>query len=449
LSFRVGGVVLSRLLLALSVILTPIYFLLLFAFSPVKLRPAPLPFDIVVANYPLFHSILQYSGFEQPWIMVINYIFAPLFFSLPWLLFVALNHERIIRTFEVLDATTTIVPLRYRIFYGFNTLLLLVFFLLPALFPVLSVVSSVILVGRVLNTSEWFWRHGKIVKIATCIIAFTVICWGPVYLTALYYLERLHVFLTSWLWDLWANNMVITYTVSMCIVNALAIGSIVWLIFAGSAEFEAKTFGVALTKPPYRAIAILEAVFFILFIYIGLPYIYVPGWPPRYLIWGSNPSILYDRINYICLGLISLVTLVGMTKGLRRRTFNFSLFGLIIAGGFLGLDMVTGNYIRTLAILPKMLTPFILSVTLSSPWGLLTMDINYFLNLYIPYYELPRALMQIYFFGGAQTALTLAMYVVMLIHSSVTHVTSAMTLTALIWVTTTIYCFAKAGTTRG
>ncbi len=447
-SFRIGGFVLSRLSLALSVFLTPLYFLLLFVFSPVKLRPNPLPFDMSIANYPLLHGFLQSLGVEQPWINVINCIFAPLFFSLPWLLFVALNRERIIRSFEMFDATTTIVPLRYRIFYGFNALLLLVFFILPALFPVLSVVSSVILAGRVLNTSEWFWRQRKVVKLVTCTAAFTIICGGPVYMTVIYYLERLHVFLTSWLWELWANNIVVTYTISMCIVNALAVGSIVWLIFAGSAEFEAKTFGVALTKPPYKAIAILEVAFFILFVYVGLPYIYIPGWPPHYLIWGSNPSILYDRINYICLGLISLVTLVGITKGLRKHAFNFSFLGLIIAGGFIGLDMVTGNYIKTLVIIPKVLTPFIMNVALSSSWGLLTVDMNYFLNLYIPYYELPRALMQLYFLSGTHIALTLAVYVMTLIHNSVTYVTGAIILTALIWFITVIYCFVKAGATR-
>lgn len=446
-SFRIGGFVLSRLLLALSVILTPTYFLLLFAFSPVKLRPAPLPFDVIVVNYPFLHIFLQCFGFEQPWIIVINYVFAPLFFSLPLFLFAALSHERIIRTFEVLDTTTTIVPLRYRIFYGFNTLLIVVFFLFPILFPILSVASSVILAGRALNTSNWFWRQGRVVKSAACVATFTAMCGGPVYLTTIYYLEGLHVFLTNWLWELWANNMVITYTISMCIVDALAIGSVVWLIFAGSAEFEVKTFGLALTKPPYRAIAILEATFFVMFVYVGLPYIYIPGWPPHYLIWGSNPSILYDRINYICLGLISLVTLIGLIRGIRRRVFNFSLLGLIVAGGFLGLDMVAGNYLRTLILLPKVLTPFILHIASSSPW-VLAMDVNYFLNLYIPYYELPRVLMQIYFSGGAQAALALAVYMLVIIHSSVTYATSAIVVTALMWFTTLIYCFAKAGTTR-
>ncbi len=442
-SFRIGGVVFSRLLLALSVILMPLYFLLLFALSPVKILPTPLSFDIMFFNFPLLHVIFQYFEYGQPLFMLFNYVFAPLYFSLPWILFVFLNRERILKTFELLDTTTTIVPLRYRIFYGWNTLILIAFFVIPFLFPFLSVVASVILAGRALNTSEWFWRQRRLIKLIAVIVMLVTVCGGPIYLTVLYYLEKIHNFIAGWFWELWVNNMVVTYTISMCIVNALAVGSVVWLIFAGAAEFEARTFGMALTKPPYRAIVMLEVFLFVIFAYIGLPYIYFPGWAPHYIIWGSNPRILYDGINYIGLGLMSLVILITMIRGLRKNKFNISLFGLIIAGGFLGLDMITGNHLRTLAILPKTLTPYIIQMATPFPWMLL-INANYLLNLYIPYYEIPRVLLEIYFLSGEQAALSIATYITMLIQSSVSYMTSAMVVTAVIWFLTSTYCFIKA-----
>ncbi|MEM1658771.1 MAG: hypothetical protein QXK94_07050 [Candidatus Jordarchaeales archaeon] len=444
-SFKVGGFVFSRLMLALSVFLTPLYFMVLFAFSPVKLRPYPLPFDIEVFSYPLLHTMLQCVEHMYPLNMAINYIFAPLFFSLPWLLFAVISHERIIKTLQLLDTTTTIIPLRYRIFYGFNTLLLVALFVLPVLFPVLSVVSSVILAGRVLNASEWFWEQKRLVKLAVSLITFAAICGGPIYLVSIYYLEKLHVFIINWFWDLWVNNIVVTYTITMCIVDALAVGSVVWLFYAGSAEFEARTFGVALTKPPYKAIAVLETVFFLLFAYIGLPYLYIPGVIPRYIVWGSNPSLLYERINYVCLGIISLVTIIGSVRGLKARKFNFSIFGLIVAGSFLCLDMAAGGYLKTLAVFPKILAPFVLQFALQHSWWVLMVNFNYFLNLYIPHYELPKILTQMYLYGGAKEELAMALFTSLLIDAPVSYATGAIAVTAVMWFTTVAYCFARAG----
>ncbi len=446
LSFRIGGVLLSRLLLFLLVVFIPLYFLLLFILSPVKLLPYPFS-DIVIFNYPVLHVFLQSFEAENPWMVTVNYFLIPLFFSLPWFLFIVLSRERLLKTFEVLDNTTTIVPLRYRIFYGFNTLLLFCFFVLPTLSPVLSILAGVILAGRALNTSRWFWRQGRVVRGITALTVFTLICGIPVYLAALYYLEGIHVFFANWLWDSWVNNMVVTYTLSMCIVDALALGSVIWLIFAGAAEFEAKTFGVAITKPPYRAIALFEAAAFLLLAYVGLPYIYIPGWPPYYVVWGSNPRFLYDYVNYVCLGIISLVTLICMVRGVRRgRGVNPSLIGLLIAGGFLGVDMVTGGQLRTLAILPKILTPVVLGFLASKPSLIFTMaNIGYILNVYIPYYELPRVMLCVYWGTGMKAAFALAVYLIKQIKELTIYSSLAVVVTAILWILTFTYCFARAG----
>lgn len=440
---RIGGVLAVRLLVVICAIALPIYFALLFAISPFKIYQYPFPIDPFIVNLPIIQFLTQAFQSLNTTDILMNYVVAPIFFSLPWLLFIVINRTRLSNTFSVMNSSTTIIPLRYRIFYGFNTVIVLLFFILPMISPFLGIFGGIILAGRIVTKSDWVWKAERSTRILYIALLILMICPLPIYAAYIFYNGQVFALVANWIWGIWTNVMIMVYVIAMCLVDSLAIGSIIWLIFAGAGEFEAQTYGVKMTEVPYRLLAIFQFFVFIALAVITLPYIYLPGISPSgYITWGGDPELLFNYINYVCLAIISIVTLISLIKGLQRGGgFNPSLIGFIFAGSFLAVDYFTGRFIIQLATIPKFLSYYLYTLPdLVVKW----VPYQYWFNLYIPVHQIPNIFTYFFVDTGNLNFLNLAIQIWNLIQTNSAIMTSAVAITVVLWLLVFIWSFARS-----
>lgn len=440
---RIGGVLAVRLLVVICAIGLPIYFALLFAISPFKIYQYPFPIDPMLVNFPLFQFITQASQFLNGTDFLMNYVVAPIFFSLPWLLFIVINRTRLANTFSVMNSSTTIIPLRYRMFYGFNTLIVIMFFILPVISPILGIFAGIILAGRLVTMSDWVWKASRSTRIVYTALLVLMICPLPVYAAWIFYNGQIFALMANWIWGIWTNVMIMVYVIAMCIVDSLAIGSVIWLIFAGAGEFEAQTYGVKMTEVPYRLLAIFQFIVFLVLAYLTLPYIYFPGISPSgYLTWGGDPELLFNYINYACLGIFGLVFLICLIKGLQRNGgFNPSLIGFFFAGAFLGVDYFTGRFIIQLATTPKFLSYYLYTIP---DLVVKYVPYQYWFNLIIPVHQIPTIFAYFFIDTGNSIFLSLAFQIWNLVQTNSTIMTTAVGVTVALWLLVFVWSFARA-----
>ena len=280
-------------------------------------------------------SVLGSSVFYWPTRLFI----APLFFSIPWVLFIYFNRDRLADAIQHMSETTTIIPVRWRVFYGFNTLIILLFFALPFFSPVLAVLGGAVLVGRIYYGRDSIRAAGRGKK-ALFILVFSAILVGiPLILLAR--IITPYVGALGSIWSSWETNVPIIYIFSLCLGDALAVGSLIWFIYAGAAEFEFRTYGTYSTRPPAKLIWVFEAFIFVVFVYFGvLLYVQIPqiGWTPV----GVDPfqSVVMSYVNPICLAIVGIIFLISTFRGLRRSGERNSAWGLLLLIGFFAIEIV-------------------------------------------------------------------------------------------------------------
>jgi hypothetical protein len=153
------------------------------------------------------------------------------------------------------------------------------------------------------------------------------------------------------IWNSWETNVPIIYVFSLCLGDALAVGSLIWFIYAGAAEFEFRTYGTYSTRPPAKLIWAFESIIFIVFVYFGvLQYVQIPqlGWIPA----GVDPfqSAVMIYINPICLAIVGIIFLISTFRGLRRSGGGNSAWGFVLLIGFFAIEIIlrlTGGLGRT------------------------------------------------------------------------------------------------------
>ncbi|WXG45991.1 MAG: hypothetical protein WED05_04890 [Candidatus Atabeyarchaeum deiterrae] len=302
----------SRLGVAVGITTIPLYlWVLLFIVPPdVKFQ---------IAN-PVLFALTQYFA-------------APLFFSIPWILFIYLGRDRLSASIKHMTETSYIIPVRWRIFYGFNTLIVLLVFGLPFLSPVLAVIGGIILVGRIYYGAESIRKKSRRAR-AFLIFLLLIIFGGTPTIILIYFLSRyigLYYVITSF----WSSIIQNIYAFTLCIGDALAVGSLLWFIYAGAAEFEFQAYGLRISKPPAKLIWLFEAIVFAIFVVIGLQYFLTPSLP----LPGSSSTL--NLINIVCLGIVGVIFLVSTFKGLKRTRGRSSVWGLIFLMAFLALYVFT------------------------------------------------------------------------------------------------------------
>jgi hypothetical protein len=253
----------------------------------------------------------------------------PAVFAFPWVLLTFIFRERTVNAWNAMRAKTGIIPLRWRMFYGFNTLIVLSFFLFPFFSPPLAVFGAFVLAWRMVYHNESAWLKNAGARSLYGLFLFVVLAAVPIFLLVFWFQNFFGYVLGQVLstWFAWFDNL---YFVSICIVDSLAVGALLHLSY-GTLD--------ATGKVSSEKVRIVWAIRFVEAVFAGLLVVFLSPLDPLHLGLGSYdplslgfPLIMY--INWACLGLVVLVYIVKLCVGLRGRA-NLSFLGVFLAAAFL------------------------------------------------------------------------------------------------------------------
>ena len=304
----------SRVVVVILAIMGPVYFFLLMFF---------LPFQMTPFGDPLYD-------------MLFHFVAAPAIFSITWVGHIFYARFRLSNTVHHFSETTSTVPLRWRIFYGTNAAFVIGFFILPMIIAPIAIISGLIVAGHVfyrigvgkLGGGKAASAIGVLVAIALCILpALVLIQFTPGYI------QVWDSIFQSWT-AFWFR---VVYGVAQCLVNALSFGAPVYFLYFGAQEYDRGVYGTVYTTTPTRWIRFGEILLFIIFVYLYLPPIPLPG---GIVIGFADMSFLFDSlINWLSLGIVVILLLVKKYLGVSDDSTMGSPVNIIIVGMFLVVEI--------------------------------------------------------------------------------------------------------------
>lgn len=286
----------------------------------------------------------------------VRYFMVPIAFAFPWILFVYIFRERTINASETMKRKSGLIPLRWRMLYGFNTLIILGFFIFPFISPPLAIFAALVLAYRLVHYSENIWEKSQGARLGYTLILFVFLAAVPIYLTIIWF-QYLIAYVAVFVYAVWVLNFDLLYFTSLCIVNSLAVGALLHLSYGtldegGQLEYS--------TSQKVWAIRFAEFVLFLALWFLLNPYIlfftnfgFNLAFPDFLGFAGTMGNISY--INYLCLGLIAMVYLVKYLVGI-GGDLNLSIIGVLFAAAFLIVEILStllitpGNVLRPILI---------------------------------------------------------------------------------------------------
>ncbi len=295
-------------------ILGPIYFLLLMLFLPFRIEP----FTDPVLNL-LFHHIV-----------------VPIIFSAPWVGGIYYTRYRLANTVQLMQETTTTVPLRWRIFYGINAAFVMTFFVLPMIIAPIAIIGGLVVAGRVFYTigiGKFGNRRGASILGGLAAIA---LCILPGYIM----LQFIPNYLLVWegILGAWSSFwFTVVYGIAQCLVNALSFGAPVYFLYFAAKEYDRGVYGVTYSETPTNWIRFGELILFLIFVYIYLPPVpLVEGITIPFL----NLAWLFTSyVNWISLGIVVLMILIRRIVGVKNDTTLGGPLNIAIVGMFLIVEL--------------------------------------------------------------------------------------------------------------
>jgi hypothetical protein len=274
----------------------------------------------------------------------IRYAIMPLVFAFPWILFIFIFQERTTNAFSNLSEKTTIIPFRWRLFYGFNTLIIVAFFLLPFVSPLLAVFAALVLAWRIVYHSEFIWNKGPSARLLYTALLFCLIAALPVFLL-IFWFQQFFFYIVPLIINTWIALVDPIYFVSCCLVDALAVGALLHLSYG---TLDAK--GKVLTEKG----GIVWVIWFIEAVIAGLLFVFVNPWfdPFGFGLSGIDPLLIGGTIGflfYINMGCLALVVITYITKfcaGIQSET-KLSILGILFLFPFILVELF-----RTFDFLP-------------------------------------------------------------------------------------------------
>ena len=302
------GLDLLRLLVVVLFIIIPIYFILLIYFVNLN--------GDLVLNIKIFQDLGPTGTY---------FVIFPLVFSFTWWIFLYFLRNKIPNSFLIIKEETSPIPTRWLIFYGVNTLIMLAFFIIPLVSSIISIFGFFVLAWQIVVRSDWAFERGKATLACYGLIIFGLFLAFPI----LVQIEFWNDYTVFWnrLWDSWQNYVPYIYSFSVVIVNALTIGSLLFLIFTGASEFERGMFGTSYERIPRRTIVFFEIVLFVVFALIW--------W--QSIMKNAVFSWIYLIISLFCLLLAVLLFFISLIKS-RRTGVRASILGYIYAMLFMGIE---------------------------------------------------------------------------------------------------------------
>ncbi len=298
--YYIKGFLLNRILIFLAALLTPAYFITLLFLSNTQ-----------AISFTLIPNIYLNIFF--------NFIVTPIILSSPWLILLYNFKNRLANMFSVWAEKISIVPLRYLLFYGLNTLAVAGFFILPYISPILSVFTAIVVSWQLIAGREELWVKDRKIIVAVSVMIFSALLFLPVLISYFFYQSYLP--LSVWILETWQSAVGYIYAFSIWVVNSLTIGSTVWFTYNLIAK---RKISDAFTESNIW-IRILELVLIIIFAYFWIPQL-------------GNMSYVIDYINIVSLFLMAVLIILKLRYKVTGG--SFSLVGVIVAGGFIAVDLL-------------------------------------------------------------------------------------------------------------
>ena len=213
-SREVGGIILSRLIVLVALILIPLSSLLIFIF----------------VDFDLWYTT------DTNTIFWITKVLCPLVFSLSWFFFIGLFLNRLALSFDSMDSTISIIPLRLKLFYGSIAIVVLFIFILPIITPIISIVSFMSIAWQLSSRKKEDWSDSKTPFFIKFLMILAAIVPAFCTISIIHEYFSLSIFLSTKIWDPLTEHI---YIWSYCLCTALAVGSLfVLLANKGVSEYE-------------------------------------------------------------------------------------------------------------------------------------------------------------------------------------------------------------------
>jgi len=290
----------AKLITLLTALLVPIYFIGLVLLIP-QLTTFILPFPIS----PLLIKII--TG---------------LVVSIPWLFLIYELRNILPLTLIELKNTTSLVPLRWKLFYGVNSLLIGVFFVIPLITPFFTIFMCIIIAGRLTGRIVDIDTHkalGAFVFIAS--LLFLLFSLG--YFVVILVFSNLFSIIFS-LVSLWFQNIQLIAIFSIWIANSLAYGSFAEIIFLYKIHKEIDSIGLKLTDVSYNFIRTIE---FLVFLFLSMSWLFLNELGTRILFFSNIISFIITIIIFA----------IGIFGGIKKKRSTINALGILVAAAFVGI----------------------------------------------------------------------------------------------------------------
>ncbi|MFX0169051.1 MAG: hypothetical protein ACFE89_06765 [Candidatus Hodarchaeota archaeon] len=320
----------------------------------------------MIAYFVALNLTLTLVSLPLPQSSAVRYFIIPVVFAFPWILFVYIFRERTINASEIMNAKGNLIPLRWRMLYGFNTFIILGLFIFPFISPPMAIFAALVLAYRLVHRSEGIWNKSSGTRTGYTLILFLLLAAVPVYLSVIWF----QYFLTSVvgvIFTTWITYFDLMYFTSLCIANALSVGALLALSY-GTLDDRGKL--------RYEDTKKMWMIYFGQLVLIALQWILLNPWinfgftfssPDLFGFAGTFGNITY--INYICLGIFGIVYLVKLFVGLGKG-MKLSIIGILFAAAFLLVEVLAsfialpGTLLRPVLIVGSSLL-FVLAFSIS------------------------------------------------------------------------------------
>ena len=299
-SKRVKGLIVTRLIILIAIILVPLSIFLIFFF---------VDFHLWYSNDPILNF----------WIIK---ILSPTVFSVSWLFFLILFVNRFANAMDSFDEKISVVPSRLKFFYGINAVYILFIFVFPILTPFISILSFASFAWRLTTFRKESWEDDSQTSFTTKLVM-VLASLIPIFCTVSIIPEFLALPLFLWN-NIWLEVIDYLFIISYSLFTALSIGSLIILFSnSGISEYE-QLFVDTTQKKSFAPVKVLEVFLFGLF----------------FLLDFYNYPII-DLIYTAGLVIVIFTYLVNMIRGKSKfGSFKSYFIGYFIAAVFIGSNVI-------------------------------------------------------------------------------------------------------------
>jgi hypothetical protein len=309
-SKEVKGLIVSRLIVLILIVMVPLSTFLIY--------------DLV--DFSLWYSTDPVLNF---WMIK---IIIPLVYGISWVFFLILFANRLANSLDSFSEKIDVVPSRMKFFYGINAIYLLFIFIFPLITPIISVLSFASFAWRLSTCRRDDWEDDTKVSFFT---KFLMIVFGVVPIFCTINIIHQYLNLSIFLWnEIWIKILPYLFIFSYSLFTALAIGSL-FILFSnkGISDYEQfYTFNPS-KKQKFWKVKFLELFLFGLFLYMDVN---------RYL--GLYNYDIMDVFYFAGFVIIIFTSIVNYVAGKsKNKGFKGHFLGYLVAIVFIGSNVVFSN----------------------------------------------------------------------------------------------------------